>query len=223
MNIDGLGERIIEDFFNFGFISRISDIYKLENHRKDLITLEGYGNKSVANLLDAIDDSKNNSLEKLIFGLGIPHVGAKTAKILASNFKTSDNLMSASFERLVSINDIGEIIAKSILTFFVTDSNKEEIERLKRLNVNMNYLGKEISENENFINKSFVLTGSLTKYSRDEAKEIIESLGGKTVDSVSSKTSVVIVGDKPGSKYEKAKKLGIDIWTEDEFINKISL
>ena len=130
MNIDGLGERIIEDFFNFGFISRISDIYKLENHRKDLITLEGYGNKSVANLLDAIDDSKNNSLEKLIFGLGIPHVGAKTAKILASNFKTLDNLMSASFERLVSINDIGEIIAKSILTFFVTDSNKEEIEFL---------------------------------------------------------------------------------------------
>ncbi len=221
MNIDGLGERIIEDFFNFGFISRISDIYKLENHRKDLITLEGYGNKSVANLLDAIDDSKNNSLEKLIFGLGIPHVGAKTAKILASNFKTLDNLMSASFERLVSINDIGEIIAKSILTFFATDSNKEEIERLKRLNVNMNYLGKEISENENFINKSFVLTGSLTKYSRDEAKEIIESLGGKTVDSVSSKTSVVIVGDKPGSKYEKAKKLGIDIWTEDEFIEKV--
>ena len=221
MNIDGLGERIIEDFFNFGFISRISDIYKLENHRKDLITLDGYGNKSVANLLDAIDDSKNNSLEKLIFGLGIPHVGAKTAKILASNFKTLDNLMSASFERLVSINDIGEIIAKSILTFFATDSNKEEIERLKRLNVNMNYLGKEISENENFINKSFVLTGSLTKYSRDEAKEIIESLGGKTVDSVSSKTSVVIVGDKPGSKYEKAKKLGIDIWTEDEFIEKV--
>lgn len=221
MNIDGLGERIIEDFFNFGFIKKISDIYKLENHRKDLITLEGYGDKSVANLLDAIDNSKDNSLEKLIFGLGIPHVGAKTAKILASNFKSLENLMSQKEEDLVNIPDIGGIIAKSITSYFSDIENQKELERLKNFGINMDYLGKEITVNENFKDKSFVLTGTLTRYSREEAKEIIESLGGKTIDSVSKKTSVVIVGEKPGSKYEKAKSLGIDIWSEDDFTAKI--
>lgn len=221
MNIDGLGERIIEDFFNFDFIKKISDIYKLENHRKDLITLEGYGDKSVANLLDAIDNSKDNSLEKLIFGLGIPHVGAKTAKILASNFKNLENLMSKTEDDLVNIPDIGGIIAKSVTSYFADLENQKELERLKNFGVNMNYLGKEIMVDENFKDKSFVLTGTLTKYSREEAKEIIESLGGKTVDSVSKKTSVVIVGEKPGSKYEKAKSLGIDIWSEDDFTAKI--
>ncbi len=221
MNIDGLGDRIIEDFFNFGFIEKVSDIYKLENHRKDLITLEGYGNKSVANLLDAIDTSKHNSLEKLLFGLGIPHVGAKTAKILASNFKTMENLEQATIEDLIKIPDIGEIIAKSVVTYFATEENIDELERLKKQGINMTYLGKVQQENSNFKDKSFVLTGSLEKYSRDEAKEIIESFGGKTVDSVSKKTSVVIVGENPGSKYDKAKKLGIEIWTENDFLEKI--
>lgn len=221
MNIDGLGERIVEDFFNFGFIEKISDIYKLENHRKDLITLEGYGNKSVANLLDAIDNSKNNSLEKLIFGLGIEHVGSKTAKILASNFKTIDNLTKATLEDLVNISDIGEIIAKSVIDYFRNETNIEEINRLIKIGLNTTYLGPEIITNENFNQKSFVLTGSLANYSRDEAKEIIENFGGKTIESVSKKTSVVIVGDKPGSKYEKAKKLDIEIWTEEDFIKKI--
>lgn len=221
MNIDGLGDRIIEDFFNFGFIEKVSDIYKLENHRKDLITLEGYGNKSVANLLDAIDTSKHNSLEKLVFGLGIPHVGAKTAKILASNFKTMENLEQATIEDLVKIPDIGEIIAKSVVTYFATEENIDELERLKKQCINMTYLGKAQQENSNFKDKSFVLTGSLEKYSRDEAKEIIESFGGKTVDSVSKKTSVVIVGENPGSKYDKAKQLGIEIWTENDFLEKI--
>ena len=221
MNIDGLGDRIIEDFFNIGFIEKVSDIYKLENHRKDLITLEGYGNKSVANLLDAIDTSKHNSLEKLVFGLGISHVGAKTAKILASNFKTMENLEKATIEDLVKIPDIGEIIAKSVVTYFATEENIDELERLKKQGINMTYLGKAQQENSNFKDKSFVLTGSLEKYSRDEAKEIIESFGGKTVDSVSKKTSVVIVGENPGSKYDKAKQLGIEIWTENDFLEKI--
>ncbi|MDO5003487.1 MAG: NAD-dependent DNA ligase LigA [bacterium] len=221
MNIDGLGDRIIEDFFNFGFIEKVSDIYKLENHRKDLITLEGYGNKSVANLLDAIDTSKHNSLEKLVFGLGIPHVGAKTAKILASNFKTMENLEQATIEDLVKIPDVGEIIAKSVVTYFEAEENIDELERLKKQGINMTYLGKAQQENSNFKDKSFVLTGSLEKYSRDEAKEIIESFGGKTVDSVSKKTSVVIVGENPGSKYDKAKQLGIKIWTENDFLGKI--
>lgn len=223
MNIDGLGERIIEDFFNFGFISKISDIYKLENHRKDLITLEGYGNKSVANLLDAIDASKNNSLERLVFGLGIKHVGSKTAKVLARKYKSLDKLMEASVDELVQIPDIGEGIAKSVYEYFHDDVNLEEINRLIKIGVHTDYLGSESTEKDEFVGKTFVLTGSLSNYSRDEASLIIEQYGGKCVSSVSSKTSVVIIGDKPGSKYEKAKKLGIDIWTEDEFINKISL
>ena len=221
MNIDGLGERIIEDFFNFGFISKISDIYKLENHRKDLITLEGYGNKSVANLLDAIDASKNNSLERLIFGLGIKHVGSKTAKVLARKYKTLDGLMNASVDELVQIPDIGEGIAKSVFEYFHNDDNLEEINRLIKIGVNTQYLGSESMEKDEFVGKTFVLTGSLSNYSRDEASLIIEQYGGKCVSSVSSKTSVVIIGDKPGSKYEKAKKLGVSIWTEDDFINKI--
>lgn len=221
MNIDGLGERIIEDFFNFGFISKISDIYKLENHRKDLITLEGYGNKSVANLLDAIDASKNNSLERLIFGLGIKHVGSKTAKVFARKYKTLYGLMNAGVDELVQIPDIGEGIAKSVFEYFHNDDNLEEINRLIKIGVNIEYLGSESMEKDEFVGKTFVLTGSLSNYSRDEASLIIEQYGGKCVSSVSSKTSVVIIGDKPGSKYEKAKKLGISIWTEDDFINKI--
>lgn len=222
MNIDGLGDRIIEDFYNFGFIKSIHDIYLLKNHEKELKTLEGFGEKSISNLLDAIENSKTNSLEKLIFGLGIPHVGAKTAKILAQNFETLDNLIEKTEEELTVIPDIGGIIAKSIVEYFSSDEIKELINELKQENVNMNYLGKKIEKNENFSGKSFVLTGALTIFSRDEAKEKIESLGGKTVDSVSKKTSVVIVGEKPGSKYEKAKTLGIEIWTEEEFKDKLS-
>ncbi|MCI8346475.1 MAG: NAD-dependent DNA ligase LigA [Bacilli bacterium] len=221
MNIEGLGERIVEDFFNFGFIEKISDIYKLENHRKELITLEGYGNKSVEKLLDAIDNSKENSLEKLLFGLGIPHVGEKTSKILAMHFKNLDYLISKDIEELVEISDIGEIIAKSIKDYFMNKENIEEIERLKRLGLNMNYLGNKIVENENFKDKTFVLTGTLESFSRDEAKEIIEGFGGKTVGSVSKKTSVVIVGKDPGNKYQKALNLSIEVWTEAEFRTKI--
>ena len=222
MNIDGLGERIMEDFYNFGFIKNIHDIYLLKNHEKDLKRLEGFGEKSITNLLEAVENSKQNSLERLIFGLGIPHVGAKTAKILAQNFKTLDNLMSKSFEELTNIGDIGDIIAKSIIDYFSKEEVKELINLLKEENLNMDYLGKAIEQNENFVGKSFVLTGSLTLFTREEAKEKIESLGGKTVDSVSKKTSVVIVGDSPGSKYTKAQELGIEIWTEEEFKDKIS-
>lgn len=221
MNIDGLGERIMEDFFNFGFIKNITDIYKLDMHKKDLITLEGYGDKSVNNLLNAISNSKKNSLEKLLFGLGIPHVGAKTSKILAQNFKDLDNLINVSYDELVSIDDIGDIIAKSIIEYFTNDVNIKEIKELKKMKLNTKYLSKEIVENENIKGKSFVLTGSLESYSRDEAKEIIEKFGGKTIGSVSKKTSVVIVGKDPGSKYDKAKELGITIWTEQEFKDKI--
>ncbi|MCI8459923.1 MAG: NAD-dependent DNA ligase LigA [Bacilli bacterium] len=221
MNIDGLGDRIIEDFYNFGFIGNIADIYSLKEHEKDLIRMEGYGEKSVSNMLEAIEKSKENSLEKLIFALGIPHVGAKTAKILASKFTTMENLENASIEDLVSIPDIGEIIAKSVISYFQTNHHKAIVSELKDLGINMNYLGQKTEEREEFTGKSFVLTGSLQIYTRDEAKEKIESLGGKTVESVSKKTSVVIVGANPGSKYRKAQDLGIEIWTEEEFREKL--
>ena len=221
MNIDGLGDRIMEDFYNFGFIRNIVDIYNLKNHAQDLIRLEGFGDKSVNNLLEAIEVSKQNSLEKLIFALGIPHVGAKTGKILAQNFNTLDNLINASEEDLINIPDIGDIIAKSIKEYFSNEENMEIINKLKELGINTNYLGKKIEKNDNFFGKTFVLTGTLELFTRDEAKDIIESLGGKTVDSVSKKTSVVIVGSNPGSKYTKAQELGITIWSEEEFKEKI--
>ena len=217
MNIEGLGDRIMEDFYNFHFIATIPDIYGLKNHEKDLTRLEGYGDKSVTNLLNAIENSKKNSLEKLIFGLGIPHVGAKTAKILAQKYKTIQNLMTKTKDELTQVPDIGEIIAQSVVNYFADMNHKAVVDELIDLGLNTTYLGGEITENENFAGKSFVLTGSLTIFTREEAKEKIESLGGKTVDSVSKKTSVVIVGEKPGSKYEKALSLGIPIWTEEEF------
>lgn len=221
MNIDGLGERIIEDFYNFGFIKSIHDIYLLKNHEKDLKRLEGFGEKSITNLLDAIENSKSNSLERLLFGLGIPHVGAKTAKILAAKFETLDNLFSADLDTLTNIPDIGGIIAKSIRDYATHEENIQIINDLKEENVNMTYLGQKVEENENFAGKSFVLTGTLTDFSRDEASDLIESLGGKTVNSVSKKTSVVIVGEAPGSKFDKAKELGIEIWSEEDFKEKI--
>lgn len=221
MNIDGLGDRIMEDFYNFHFIATIPDIYALKEHEKDLTRLEGYGEKSVTNLLNAIEESKNNSLEKLIFGLGIPHVGAKTAKLLAQKYKTLQKLMEQTEEELTKVPDIGGIIAKSVVDYFNDPHHKAIVEELMDLGINTIYLGQEIVENEEFSGKSFVLTGSLTIFTREEAKEKIESLGGKTVDSVSKKTSVVIVGEKPGSKYDKALKLGIPIWTEEEFKNKL--
>ena len=222
MNIDGLGDRIMEDFYNFGFIGNIADIYSLKNHETDLIRLEGFGDKSVTNLLEAIENSKGNSLERLIFALGIPHVGEKTAKVLAATLGTMENLENATIEELTNIPDIGEIIAKSIISYFNNPNNSAIVEELKELGLNMNYLGQKATENELFTGKTFVLTGSLQSFTRDEAKEKIESLGGKTVDSVSKKTSVVIVGEAPGSKYDKALKLGIEIWTEEDLKEKLS-
>ena len=221
MNIDGLGDRIMEDFYNFHFIATLADIYSLKNHEQDLTRLEGYGDKSVTNLLNAIEESKRNSLERLLFGLGIPHVGAKTAKILAKKYKDLDNLMSATVEELTTIPDIGEIIAKSVVEYFNDNHHRSVVEELKEIGLNTKYLGQEVEENSEFNGKTFVLTGSLQLFTREEAEEKIEQLGGKASSSVSKKTSAVIVGANPGSKYEKAKELGIPIWTEEEFKEKL--
>ncbi len=222
MNIDGLGERLMEDLYNFKFISTIPDIYRLSSRKDELTKLEGYGEKSVTNLLNAIEVSKNNSLERLLFGLGIKNVGKEKAKILARTYKTIDNLSKALYDELVDIPDIGPIIAKNIVDYFNNDDNLKMIDELKDLGLNMEYIGEELNISEDFLNKSFVLTGTLTKLTRDEAKALIENAGGKTVGSVSRKTYAVIVGDNPGSKYDKAKELNIPIWTEEEFLEKIN-
>lgn len=216
MYIEGLGEEIIEDFYNLGYIKTYSDIFMLENHKNDLIELEGFGNKSVEKILNNIEKSKLNSLERLIFAIGIQNVGEKTAKILAKNYKTIDNLMLATKEDLIKIKDIGDIVAESIINYFKVDKNIINIEKLRELNVNFNYLGRE--ENNIFNGKRIVVTGSLTKYTRKEIEELIENSGGNTSSSVSKLTDYVVVGENPGSKKDKAKELNIPILTEEEFI-----
>lgn len=223
MNIDGMGESVIEQLYNEGYIKSITDIYKFDEYKDELIELDGYGKKKIDNLKTAIENSKNNSLEKLLFGLGIRNVGGKTAKILARRFKTLDNLASATLEELTIIPDIGDIIAKSIVDYFNDDSNMIIINKLKENNVNMEYINtSNMEEKDEFKGKTFVLTGTLVSITRDKASEIIENLGGKVSSSVSSKTSVVIVGDNPGSKFDKARSLGISIWQEEEFLDKIN-
>ena len=216
MNIDGLGESIIEDLYNLKYIKTVSDIYLLGKYKKDIMELEGYGEKSVTNMLNAIEESKNNSLEKLLFGLGIRQVGAKTAKILASRYITMDNLINTTKEELSNIHDIGNIIADSIINYINDSKNINEINKLKELGINMKYLGSLNSKQNDLITgKTFVITGTLSK-DRNEIKELLESFGGNVSGSVSKKTDVVIKGDNPGSKYDKAVSLGITIWGESE-------
>ena len=215
MNIDGLGDEIIEDFYNMGYLKDISDFYVLEKFRDELKSLEGFGEKSISNLINGIEVSKHNSLERLLCALGIKNVGKRTAKMLAKRYKTLDKLMEASFEELVSIKDIGETIAISIKDYFNDEKNIEIINKLKSLGINMEYLGEDIIANEKFMDKTFVITGTLSQ-SRDYFKEKIESVGGKITESVSKKTDYLVLGENPGSKYDKALSLGIKILKEDE-------
>lgn len=217
MNIDGMGEEIVEDFYNEGFLKSIPDFYSLKSYTDNIIDLEGYGLKKVTKLLDAIEASKSNSLERLLFGLGIAGIGAKNAKLLASTYKNIDNLSEATYEDLIDIRDIGDILAQNIVNYFKNPLNIELINKLKEIGLNMNYLGAEVKENEIFTDKKFVITGTISFMSRDEIKSLIESYGGKAIDSVSKKTDVVIVGEAPGSKATKARDLGIEVWDESRF------
>ena len=214
MNIDGLGDKIIEDFYNMGYVTNIDDLYHLDKYKEDLKLLEGYGEKSVEKLLLSIENSKNNSLERLIFGLGISNVGSKTAKILAKRFENIDNIINADLDTLTNIKDIGSIIASSIVNYF--KENISLINKLKDLNINMTYLGEKEVFNENISNKKFVITGTIEGIPRDEIKLFIENNGGSVIGSVSKNTDVVIVGTDPGSKYDKAKQLNIKIINEQE-------
>ena len=221
MNIDGLGERIIEDYYNFGYIKDIPSIYNLKNYKEELMSLEGFGEKKVDNLLEAIEKSKKQSLEKLLFGLGIRHFGQKNAVILAKEFKNIDNIIKASFDDLVKIKDVGEVMAKSITKYFSKEENLQLIKALKDLGLNMNYIEQEINEDIKFKDKKFVITGSISIMPRDEIKREIIKRGGEVTTSVSKATSVVVVGDSPGSKYEKAKELGIETWDEKELLSNL--
>ena len=223
MNIDGIGEQIIEDFYNMGYLRKYSDFYKLENYKIELMQLEGFGEKSITNLLDSIENTKSNSLDRLLFGLGIRHVGKKTAKILSRHYSNIDLLMKASYEELIEIEDIGEIIAKSLIDYFNDEKNLLQIEELKKLGLNMTSSIEEINNNEYFLEKTFVLTGTLENITRENASKLIEQNGGIVTNSVSKKTDVVIVGSNPGSKYDKAKDLNITIWNEQEFLDKIEM
>ena len=215
MNIDGLGIETIEDFYNEGFLKSIPDFYHLEEYKEQILSLEGFGEKSFNNMVEAIQNSKNNSLEKLLFGLGISGIGSKTAKLLAEHYENIDNLMNASVEDLLTIKDIGDILAQSIYDYF--KQNRNLIDTLKMLDINMKYLGIKKKINEYISNKKFVMTGTISFMGRDEIKSLIEEYSGTFSESVSKKTDVVIVGENPGSKYEKAKELGITIWDEEEF------
>ena len=221
MNIDGLGDQIIEDLYNLGYIKSIADFYDIAKYKEEILELEGYGEKSFTNMINAINNSKSNSLERLLAGLGIPGIGKKTAKILAKNYKNIDYLINASVEDLANIYDIGEILALSIYNYFQDENNLKLIDDLKKFNVNMDYLAEEQNVNENFEGKKFVITGTLEIMKRDELKKYIENAGGTTVESVSKNVDIVIVGSSPGSKYTKALELGITIWTEEDLKERI--
>jgi DNA ligase (NAD+) len=218
MNIEGLGEKLVEDLYNRGYIKKITDIYRLENYYDDLVKMEGLGEKSVTALLTAIRDSKNNSLDKVITALGIRFVGTKVAKILATNFTSLTELMNSSYEQFMAIKDIGPAIATSIVKYFTL--NKGLVQELQQLGINPSMEKKE-KENLLFAGMSIVLTGKLESLSRDEASKIIEDLGGIPTSSVSKKTAFVIVGSDAGSKKEKAESLGIKMISEEEFLKII--
>ena len=222
MNIDGLGEKVIEQLFDAKLVATISDIYQLE--REALLELDRMGEKSVENLLKAIEVSKDNSLERLLFGLGIRFVGAKAAKTLAAYFENMDNLLKASFDELIAVNEIGEKMADSIVRFFAEEHVQELIDTLAVLGLNMTYLGPKRTaqpEDSPFALKTIVLTGKMEQLTRPEAKERIEALGGNVTGSVSKKTDLLIAGEDAGSKLDKATKLDVEIWDEQQLIKAL--
>jgi DNA ligase (NAD+) len=218
MDIETMGDKVSEEFFNEGLISDIPSIYDLWTKRSEIIGREGWQDKSVDNLLDAIEKSKSNSLERLLFGLGIKEVGEKTAKVLAKRYLELEKFFELTEEELLSIQDVGPVLAHSLVEYFHNEDNKKMIESLKEKGLNFSYLGKvTVDTNSPFYGKTCVLTGTLSKYGRKEATEILENLGAKCAGSVSAKTDYVIYGEEAGSKLDKAHALGIKTLNEEEF------
>ncbi|MGB0174918.1 MAG: NAD-dependent DNA ligase LigA [Acholeplasmataceae bacterium] len=216
MDIDTLGEKVVELMYSKGYMTSIQDIYLLKEHEAEIKTLPGFGDKKVSKLFDAIEASKNQSVDKLLFGLGIKHVGAKVAKNLMNVYPSIEALSKASKEELLDIYDVGEEIAESIIRFFGDSQNQKLIEALNQFGLNTEAKIKTIKTHE-FNQKTFVLTGKLETYSRDQATEIIESLGGKVSSSVSKNTDYVLAGSDAGSKLKKAQQLGITVLDEKAF------
>lgn len=213
MDIEGLGPSIIETFVNEGMIKTVTDIYRLDKEK--IASLDGFQQTSANNIIESVENSKNNDLSKLIFALGIRHIGAKAAKLLSDEFKNIDNLMNASLEAICDIDGFGDIMAKSAFDFFQSESARELIADLKSFGVNTE--SKTVINDNRFEGMTFVLTGTLPTYKRSEASKIIESFGGKTSSSVSKKTSYVLSGESSGSKLDKANQLGIPVIDENEF------
>jgi DNA ligase (NAD+) len=224
MNIEGLGEKVVSQLFAEKLIQDVADLYKLT--REQLLGLERMGEKSASNLLEAIEQSKSNSLERLLFGLGIRHVGAKAAKTLAQEFDTMDRLSATTRDELIAINEIGDKMADAIVTFFEQEEVHDLIKELKDYGVNMVYTGAKPVAIEGsstvFAGKTVVLTGKLSQLTRNEAKEKIEALGGNVAGSVSKKTDLVIAGEDAGSKLKKAEELGIEIWNEEKLVEELN-
>ncbi|AEN91821.1 MULTISPECIES: NAD-dependent DNA ligase LigA [Priestia] len=224
MNIDGLGEKVISQLFREQLIKDVADIYTLT--KQQLIELERMGEKSADNLISAIEASKENSLERLLFGLGIRHVGAKAAKTLAQHFETIDKLTKATYDELVAINEIGAKMADAIVAYFTQEEVQELIHELKEYGVNLTYKGPKLVSVENvdsvFAGKTVVLTGKLEQLSRNEAKAQIEALGGKVTGSVSKKTDLVVAGEEAGSKLTKANELEIEVWDEARLLTELN-
>ena len=222
MNIDGLGVKVVEQLYDNQLIENVADIYKLQ--KEQLLPLERMGEKKVTNLLTAIENSKQNSLERLLFGLGIRHVGSKTAKVLAAHFETIDALMQATFDDFKGIAEIGDVIANSILHYFTQEANVQLINELKALGLNMSYTGAKVStanEANEFYGKTVVLTGTLATLSRKEAGVKLEALGAKVSGSVSAKTDFLVAGEKSGSKLKKAQELGVTVIDEEMMLKMI--
>jgi len=218
MNIEGLGPSSVEALMSEGYIKDVSDIYLLKNYREELIDKGIVGKeKSVDNLIRAVEKSKENDIDRLITGLGIRNVGKQTARVLASNFADMEALQNATYEQLIALPDFGDIMVRDILDFFSREENKALIERLKEAGVNMKSKVSETKKDDRFAGKTFVLTGTLPSMTRDEATRIIQMYGGKVSGSVSKKTSYVLAGEEAGSKLTKAQDLGITILSEEEF------
>lgn len=220
MDIEGLGKKQVELLYNLGYIKEISDIYYLKNYQNEIINIEGFGKQKIQNLLNAIEKSKQNSLDKLIFGLGIRFVGSKTAKILIKKYGSIDELKEAKYDDLVNLKDIGETMAESIISYFKNPKHLELIEKLKKEGVNPFSKVQDLSV-KIFDGMSIVLTGKLEKLTREEASALIEKYGGTAATSVSKKTAMVVAGENAGSKLTKAKELNIKIINEDQFIEMI--
>ena len=219
-DIDTLGEKVVKDLYELGYITDIPSIFTLNGCYSELVKIPGYGEKSIDKLLDSIEKSKENNLDKLLFGLGIRHCGGKVSKLICKKYGNIDNIMSATLEDIANIPDCGEVIAKSIYEYMHNEYNINLINKLKELGLNMTYNMGDIKVNY-FTNKKCVLTGTLSSMGRSEAKALIESFGGSLSESVSKKTDILILGENPGSKYDKAKALGIYIMEENEFLEKI--